>query len=98
MPRRTVTLEDSIYRELQKMRAKFIEGGIVDDMSFTTAVNLVLFGGFIATDRFSDEDWALIRQFLTERGSSLEMDSLTNRRADAYLNNLRGLESRRNAR
>ena len=44
MPRRTVTVEDVLYRELQKMRAKFMEDGIVDDMSFTTAVNMVLLG------------------------------------------------------
>ena len=89
MSRRTVTIDDVLYRGLQKMRAQFIEADIVDDMSFTTAVNVVLLGGFIATDRFTDEDWGLIHDFLLERGSALEQDSLTDRRADAYLENLR---------
>lgn len=93
MPRRTVTIEDVLYRELQKIRAKFMEDGIVDDMSFTTAVNMVLVGGMIATDRFTDDDWAIIRGFLLEVGPGLELDSLTDRRADAYLENLRRLEA-----
>lgn len=89
--RRTVTIDDVLYRELQKLRAKFIEDGIVDDMSFTTAVNMVLLGGFIATDGFTEEHWRLIREFLMERGSDLELDSFTDRRADEYLANLRRL-------
>jgi hypothetical protein len=92
MSRRTVTIADVLYRELQKMRAKFIEADIVDDMSFTTAVNVVLLGGLIATDRFTDEDWELIHDFLVESGRDLELESLTDRRADAYLENLRRVE------
>jgi hypothetical protein len=91
MPRRTVTIDEFLYRQLQKMRAQFIEDGFVDDMSFTTAVNVVLLGGFVATDRFTQEHWGLIRDFLLERGPDLELDSLTDRRADAYLENLRRL-------
>jgi hypothetical protein len=91
MPRRTVTIHDMLYRELQRIRAKFMEEGIVDDMSFTTAVNIVLLGGMIATDRFTDEDWEGIRDFLFHLGPGLELDSLTDRRADAYLENLRRL-------
>ncbi len=71
------------------MRAKFIEEGVLDDMSLTTAVNAVLLGGLIATDKFSESDWTIIRDFLFERGPSLELDSMTDRRADAYLENLR---------
>ncbi len=93
MQRRTITIDDVLYRELQKMRAKFMEDGIVDDMSFTTAVNMVLLGGFIATDRFTDEHWALVHDFLFERGPDLELDSLTDRRADSYLQNLRRIET-----
>ncbi len=91
MQRRTVTIDEVLYRELQKIRAKFIEDGIVDDMSFTTAVNMVLLGGFIATDRFTEVHWRLIRDFLFQRGPDLELDSLTDRRADEYLANLRRL-------
>ena len=94
MPRRTVTIDDVLYRELQKIRAKFIEDGIVDDMSFTTAVNMVILGGLIGTDGFTDENWTLMRDFLLERGADLELDSLTDRRADTYLENLRRVEGR----
>lgn len=89
MPRRTVTIDETLYRELQAMRAKFMEEGVLDDMSLTSAVNMVLLGGLIATDKFSDDDWALIRAFLFERGPGLELDRMTDRRADAYLENLR---------
>ncbi|MGB6837277.1 MAG: hypothetical protein WBF66_06200 [Dehalococcoidia bacterium] len=60
----------------------------LDDMSLTTAVNLVLLGGLIATDRFTDEDWQTLGHYLSERGPSLELDSFTDRRADAYLTGL----------
>ena len=95
MHRRTVTIDDVLYRQLQKMRADFVESGIVDEMSFTTALNMVLLGGFIATDKFTDENWELIRGFLLERGPTLELDSLTDRRADGYLNNLKRLGEKR---
>jgi hypothetical protein len=48
-----------------------------------------LLGGPIATDRFTRDDWAVIGDLLSERGRSLDLDSLTDRRADAYLENLR---------
>lgn len=93
MPRRTVTIDGVLFRELQGMRAKFIEEGVLDDMSLTTVVNAVLLGGLIATDKFSEGDWTLIRDFLFGRGPSLELDSMTDRRADAYLENLRGCDA-----
>ncbi len=89
MPRRTVTIDETLYHELQTMRAKFMEEGVLDDMSFTSAVNVVLLGGLIATDKFSESDWAIIRDFLFERGPVLELDGMTDRRADTYLENLR---------
>jgi hypothetical protein len=49
----------------------------------------VLLGGFIATDRFTADDWHLISDFLANRGPQLELDSLTDARADGYLENLR---------
>lgn len=90
MARRTITLDDFIYRELQKLRAAFIRGEGpdepgMDEMSLTTAVNLVLLGGLIATDRFTDEDWQTLFDYLGQRGPALELDSFTDRRADAYL-------------
>jgi len=93
MPRRTVTIDETLYGELQKMRAKFLEDGGADELSLTTVVNMVLLGGLMATDRFTEEDWALIRGFLSERGPSLDLDSLTDRRADVYLENLRSRDA-----
>jgi len=93
MPRRTVTIDDTLYRELQKIRAKFLEDGSAGEVSLTTAVNMVLLGGLIATDRFTEEDWAVIRDFLSERGPSLDLDSLTDRRADVYLENLQSRDA-----
>ena len=89
MRRRTVTIDEILYREIQKVRASLIESDIVDDISFTTAINMVLLGGFLAIDRLIDTDWALIRQFLEDRALDLELDSFTDRRADVYLANLR---------
>jgi len=48
-----------------------------------------------ASDRFTDEDWAVIRGFLSERGPSLDLDSLTDRRADLYLETLRSRDADR---
>ncbi len=88
MQRKTITIHDEIYRELQKIRASFIESDIVPDMSFTTAVNMVLLGGIVATDRFTDDDWGVLSKFLQEQRATLELESFTDRRADGYLENL----------
>ena len=93
MNRRTITIDDSIYRALQKMRAEFIQSEIVDDLSFTAAVNLVLLGGLIAADRFLEDDWALLRSYLEEKRESLKLDSFTDRRAEGYLRGLENLRS-----
>lgn len=87
--RRTVTIEDGLYREIQKLRAKFLEDGLVDDMSFTTAVNLVLYGGLLAVDRFTEDDWAMISAALQALLESLELESFDDRRADIYLDHVK---------
>lgn len=90
MQRRTITIDDHLYAQIQKMRAGFLADGL--DVSFTTAANMILFGGLLAADRFTEEDWGWIRDFLRHRGPSLELDALTDQRADIFLANLRRLD------
>ena len=90
MQRRTITVDPISYVQIQKMRAGLLTDGL--DVSFTLAANLVLYGGLIATDKFTDEDWRMIQYFLKHRGPALELDALTDQRADIYLANLRRLD------
>jgi len=94
MQRRTITIHDALYREIQKLRAKFLDDGLVDDMSFTTAVNLVLYGGLLAVDRFTEEDWGKISGALEALLESLELESFDDRRADTYLDHLKRVSRR----
>lgn len=73
MQRRTVTFQEDIFRWIQKVRAAFIADGPHDDMSFTTAVNMLVLGGLLASDKFLDEDWQMIAEFLNDEGESLDL-------------------------
>lgn len=74
MLRRTITLNDAIYNELQKIRAASLELG--REMSFTTIVNIVLLGGILGADRFDAHTWREILAFIEEESPTLEFEAL----------------------
>lgn len=74
--RRTVTINDTLYNEVQKVRASFIKTG--QEMSFTTAINMVLLGGLVGTSKFTPEEWSIVADFLKEESTSLELEAARN--------------------
>ncbi len=76
MVRKTVTIHDKIYDSIQKIRAKLIEARVVDDLSFTSAINMVLLAGIIATKYFDDNAWKTIADFLNKEKEKLDHEAL----------------------
>lgn len=80
MIRRTITLNDAIYNELQKIRASVIRAG--RDISFTTIVNVVLLGGIVGADSFDARTWRIIKNFVDQTGVELEIEAIRDQYAD----------------
>ena len=76
MVRKTITIHDQIYDSIQKIRAKLIEARVVDDLSFTSAINMVLLAGVMATKYFDDNAWKAIADFLNKEKEKLDHEAL----------------------
>ena len=62
-----------------------------DDISFTTAVNMVLLGGLGGARKFEKEDWQNIKNFLNDQ--KIRLDALSGE--DLYLDMTRELGKRK---
>lgn len=81
--RKTVTFDETIYEAVKDIRAEFIKGGgDFDDMSFTTAVNMLVLGGILFAPDSDDEQWSDVRAFLEDRAFELDQSWATDRYAE----------------
>lgn len=87
--RRTVTFPKPIYDGIQKIRATFLVDG--EDISFTTAVNMILLGGLRGAGKFDKEDWEIIASFL--RDQKVKLDRFSGE--DVYLDMTRSLNKKK---
>lgn len=86
MQRKTISFDDRIYKRIKEIQGEFIESaGDFDDMSFTTAVNMLVLGGLIFAPEGKDERWEAITDFLKEKSFDLNRRSLGDRYTDTLL-------------
>lgn len=77
--RKTVTINDALYNVIQAIRGKFIGDRIFEDMSFSTALNMILLGGIAGCDDFDEETWKTIRSFLAEEKEKIDLEGFKER-------------------
>lgn len=86
MYRKTISFDEEIYKRIKEIQGEFIESaGEFDDMSFTTAVNMLVLGGLVFAPDKEDERWDVITDFLEERIFDLDRRSLGDRYTDILL-------------
>ena len=76
-------MHKTIHDKVQSIRAEWIKSG--KDMSFTTALNMVLLGGIIGSSNFTQGNWSDISDFLENEDSKLNLLSLKDQFADVLL-------------
>jgi hypothetical protein len=74
MKRITITINDTIWSGMQKIRGALIadEENFIEDMSITTAINMLILAGIIGADVFRKEHWETIADFLRSEGKRLD--------------------------
>lgn len=55
MQRRTISIDDRTFRKIQQLRGRMISNGVIDDISFTSVVNLSLDMGVFMISFCTDE-------------------------------------------
>lgn len=82
--RKTITFDEHIYEQIKKVQAEFIASADdFDDMSFTSAVNMLVLGGLVfAPEDEQHEEWATVRDFLQDRSFELNQSSALDREVE----------------
>jgi len=88
VPRRTITIEDFIHQVIQGVRGRIIES-THKDFSYTTTVNMILLGGLIGVSKFDNKDWEIIRSFLEDKETELELAATEDKIAEELLKRLK---------